>query len=188
MGIKRALAAACIIAVAAVPAEAQLGGAIGVRSVSGDEADAASADRRGFELRAFWDGAFKPALGWRAELAFTQMQYQTPTGLESRKDSESGIEFSTVARADALNGALSGAYLVLGPLVSLQLKCGTSGGFVECAEGPAQRVGYVAGVGYRTAISERRDILFEVRYLGRPVSGAGADVMALTIGLRQSRR
>lgn len=186
MGIKRAVFATLLCAAVASPVEAQFGGAVGIRSVTGD--DATAADRRGLDVRAFWDGAFKPAFGWRAELAYTQMQYQTPTGLESRKDSESGVEISALARAEAASGALSGTYIVLGPLASFQMKCGTSGGFVECADGPAQRVGVVAGVGYRRALTPKRDLLFELRYLGNPVSGSGGDVMALTIGLQLARR
>lgn len=188
MGIRRALAVSLVCTALAVPLEAQLGGAVGVRSTTGDDAGAASAERRGFELRAFWDGAFKPALGWRAELAFTQMQYQTPTGLASRKDSESGLELAVLARAEARRGAMSGTYALLGPLASLRGKCGTSGGFVDCAEGPSQRVGYVVGVGYKTNITTRRDVMFELRYLGNAVSGAGRDVLALSVGLRMARR
>ena len=188
MGIKRIAFATLVCAALASPLQAQFGGAVGVRSVSGDESDAANSDRRGLEMRAFWEGALRPTLRWRAELAFSQMQYQRDIGIDVRQVSENGVELSALASAEAANGALAGTYIVAGPLASARLNCGASGGFVDCDEGPAQRIGYVVGVGYRTAITPRRDLLFEVRYLGNPVSGAGGDILALTIGLQLARR
>lgn len=184
MGIKHALVASMLVA---TPALAQVGGAFGLRGVTGTEADAANTDRRGFDLRALFEGG-APAFGWRVEAAFTQMQYQKDIGIDVRKVSENGMEFSAAARAAVLNGALSGAYLLAGPVASVRLNCGASGGFVDCDEGAAQKLGYVFGLGYRNAITPRRDVLFELRYVGNPVSGAGNDVVVLSIGLQLARR
>lgn len=184
MGIKHALVASMLVA---TPALAQFGGAVGLRGVSGTEADAANSDRRGVDVRAFFDGG-SPAFGWRAEAAFTQMQYQRDIGIDVRKVSENGLEFSALARAAILDGALAGWYAIAGPLASARINCGASGGFVDCDEGAAQKLGYVLGLGYRNAITTRRDLVIEVRYLGNPVSGAGNDVVMLSIGLQIVRR
>jgi hypothetical protein len=188
MGIKRVLLASLVIAGTATPAFAQLGAAFGVRSVSFGENNSEQADRSGYEVRGFIDGVATRRIGWRVELAFTQMQYQHDIGIDVRKVSENGLEFAVLAGAEAANGALTGTYVVAGPLASARLTCGASGGFVDCVEGATQRLGYVLGVGYKTNITPRRYLMFEVRYLGNAVSGAGGGVVALTIGLRVARR
>ena len=101
------------------------GGAVGVRSVAGNEAVAANSDRSGFELRAFWEGVITPTWSWRAEVAGTQMQFRRDDGTQRFAVSENGIEVSAAARASFGGGSLSGLYGLAGPVYSLRVLCGT---------------------------------------------------------------
>lgn len=169
-------------------AVAQFGASVGLRSANGEETDAANSQRRGFELRVHYDGAFTPTWGWRAEVSGVQMQYQRDIpGLDRRVVSENGFEVAALGRGLIRNGALSGLYGVAGPVGSHRANCGRSGGFTNCSETPGQQLGYVLGVGFATAASQRRDWVFEVRYSDRVVSGAGASLLTLGVGVRGRR-
>lgn len=188
--IMRALVLALALsALTAAPAAAQWGAALGVRSVSGTETVAANSNRRGFELRAFWDGDITPRLGWRADVAGIQMQYQRDDGTQRFPVSENSIEISAAARAEVRNGSLSGLYALAGPAYSVRVLCGTSGSFspnglVACDEGKTRTLGYQVGLGFASGASARRELLFEARLVDGVVAGAGNPLVALSIGLR----
>lgn len=169
-------------------ASAQLGVSLGLKSVNGEETDVANSNRRGLELRALYDGHFSSRWGWRAELAGVQMTYQRDLpGLDRRQVSENGLEGALLFTGTARNGAFSGLYAVGGPVASYRINCGASGGFVDCDETPDQQVGYVVGLGFSTAFTEKRELLFEVRFSDNVVAGAGTSVLSLGIGLRNRR-
>ena len=187
--LRAVLPALALSALVAVPASAQFGGAVGVRSVAGNEAVAANSDRSGFELRAFWEGIITPTWGWRAEVAGTQMQFRRDDGTQRFAVSENGIEVSAAARASFGGGSLSGLYGLAGPVYSLRVLCGTSGryspnGRVACDEGEDQELGYQLGLGFASRVARSREMLFELRYIDGVVAGAGNPVVALSIGLR----
>lgn len=184
--MKSILAAAVLFIPAA--ASAQFGATIGLKSVSGEETDVANSNRRGLELRALYDGHFSSRWGWRAELAGVQMTYQRDIpGLDRRQVSENGLEGALLLTGAARNGAFSGLYALGGPVASYRINCGASGGFVDCDQTPGQQVGYVVGLGFSTGVTERRELLFEVRFSDRVVAGAGTSVVTLGLGLRQRR-
>jgi len=187
--LRSVLPALALSALVAVPASAQFGGAVGVRSVAGNEAVAANSDRGGFELRAFWDGVITPTWGWRAEVAGSQMQFQRDDGAQRFAVSENGIEVAAAARASFGGGSLSGLYGVAGPVYSWRVVCGTSGRFspngrVACDEGEEQKLGYQFGLGFASRVARSRELLFEARYLGGVVAGAGNPIVALSVGMR----
>jgi hypothetical protein len=179
----RPLIAALILATPA-PALAQFGASFHLRSVSAEETDSANANRRGYEFRAHYDGHIGRGFGWRADVAAIQMQYQRDDGTLRRQISENGAELALLGTAEAQNGALTGLYALGGPVASWRVNCGQLGGFVDCDATPSQLVGYTVGVGYRSPISPRRELLFEVKFADRLVGGAGAPIVSLGIGLR----
>ena len=183
--VARVGALALLLAPAALPAQAGL--TFALRSVSGEETATANADRRGFEFRALYDGAFRQSAtwGWRAEFSGVQMQYQKEiTPGDRTQVSENGVEFGLGLRGELQSGALTGVYGVAGPVASWRLKCGVSGGTVDCDPTAAQRVGVGIGLGYHTPISARRDVLFELRLIDGVVAGAGSPVVTFGFGLR----
>ena len=184
--MKSLLAALCLFTPAI--AAAQFGATVGIRSANGEETDLANSDRGGVELRAQYDGRFSRTWGWRAEVAGVQMQYQRDIpGLDRRQVSENGLEAAVLMTGAARDGAFSGLYGFAGPVASYRINCGASGGFVDCDATPGQQVGYTAGLGFGTALTERRELIFEVRFSDRVVSGAGTSVLTLGLGLRNRR-
>jgi hypothetical protein len=178
-------AALLLLLLTPAAARAQFGGSFALRSVSGDETDAANSNRRGYEFRLQYDGAFTPSFGWRADIAAIQMQYQRDIPmLDRRQVSENGAEVALYARADARDGALSGLYGFAGPVGSFRVGCGASGGFVDCDATPGQLVGYAVGLGFASRLSLRRELLFEVKFADRLVGGAGSSVISLGLGIR----
>jgi len=165
----------------------KLGGSLGVRSATEEETPMADSERRGYEAQVFYDRAVTPALGWRLALAGSQLQYQRnqPAG-GPLEVAESSLELGLLARGTARDGAFSGLYALLGPVASYRLSCGVSGAFIACGSTAATGVGYTAGVGFGYAITERRNVVFEVRYADGVVGSGGSPVLNLAIGL-QSR-
>ncbi len=181
---------AFLAALAAVPsvASAQFGASFALRSVSGDETDTANSNRRGYEFRLHYDLGFTPVFALRADVAAIQMQYQRDIPmLDRRQVSENGAEVALLGLAEVPAGALTGVYALGGPVASWRVNCGASGGFVDCDATPSQQVGYALGLGYRSPISERRDLTFEVKYADRLVGGAGAPVVSIGVGIRARR-
>lgn len=183
----RGLALLAIVLAVPATASAQFGMAFGFRDVNGEETDAANSDRRGYELRAFWDRQLNPVFGWRLDLGAVQMQYQREVDALRRQVSESGVEAVFAARASRRSGALAGTYVTAGPLVSARVSCGVLGGFVECDETQSLRAGAALSLGYAQQLTQNRDVLIELRYVLNSVAGVGRPVVALAIGM-QGRR
>jgi hypothetical protein len=193
---RRFLAATRIIPVAlaaltlsASTAQAQLGAAVGYRTMNSEEEFLANSDRRGYEARAIYDVQFSPALGLRLEGAFAQMQFQRDDGSQTFQVSENGFEFVPALRAEAVRGAFTGLYATVGPVASFRAVCGSSSRFasngrVACEEGETYRTGFSAGIGFRYPYSRHRDAMIEARYMGGTVAAAGRQLLALSVGLR----
>jgi hypothetical protein len=162
---------------------AQLGAAVHFRSVNGAQTDAADSERRGLAGRLFYDFTPARAFGWRLDAAFGQTSYDRGTLYVS----ENSVEASALGRLDARDGALTGAYVMAGPVASFRVNCGVSGGYVDCGANPSQQAGYTIGVGYRSPITERRQMVFEVSFSDRVVGSGGAPFVSIGFGL-QSRR
>lgn len=181
--MKRLLAVCAFAALAPLgAAHAQLGAAVHFRSVNGADTDAADpgSERRGFTARAFYDWSRGPAWGWRAEAGFAQTKYERTTLFVS----ENTLEAAAMVQRRAAYGAFTGGYLFAGPVGSFRLNCGVSGGFVDCGNTPKQQLGYTLGAGYRSPITERRDLVFEVRFADRVVGAGGASFVSLGFGLQ----
>jgi hypothetical protein len=177
------------LALSAGTAQAQLGAALGYRSMNSEEEFLANSDRRGLEARAIYDIPFSPAFALRLEGAFAQMQFQRDDGSQTFQVSENGFEIAPALRAEAVRGAFTGLYATLGPVASFRAVCGSSSQFssngrVACDEGETYRTGYSAGLGFRAPFSRHRDLTVEVRYMGGTVAAAGSEMLALSLGLR----
>lgn len=181
--------AAVGLALAPALAAAQVGGTLGVRVPSGTERDANDSDRTGIEARLTYDRDLTPALGWRAELAYNQMQYQRTADTLRFRVSENGFELGLSLRGELRQGAFSGVYGMVGPIASFRALCGSSGRFdqngrVVCDAGETSLFGVAAGLGYRWQSSQRRDMSFEVRYLSNVTAAQGGNLLAVSIGVR----
>lgn len=185
--MKHFVIALALFAPAAAQAQfgGKLGGSIGVRSATREETPFADSERRGYEAQLFYDRAITPALGWRVVLAGAQLQYQRnrPSGPPADV-SESSAELSVLGRAIARDGALSGLYAVAGPVASLRLSCGIGGGFIPCGSTADRGLGYTVGAGFASAITERRNVVFELRFADNVVGSGGSPVLNLAIGLQ----
>lgn len=180
---------AAALALAAVPAQAQWAAALGYRALNGSESDSANYDRRGYEARLMYDYAFTPALAWRGELTYTQMQFDRDEGNGPFQVSENGVELALAGRAEFVDGAFTGIYGYVGPIASYRAVCGVSGsvaptGRVACDGGDVYRTGYQLGGGFRWPYSPHRDIIFELRYVGNVTAAAGRSLLAVSVGLR----
>ena len=183
------LACACLAPmVAPTIAQAQLGATVGLKRVNGQETALANADRHGVELRVHFDGQLTTRVGWRAELAGVQMQYQRDIpGLDRRQVSENGVEVPlllTVAPSVDRSGRLT---IVGGAAPSWRLNCGASGGFVACDQTPSARVGVIVGLDFATPMAGRREFVLDVRHSSGVVAGAGASVLTIGVGVRTRR-
>lgn len=185
--MKNFVLALALLAPAAAQAQfgGKLGGSLGVRSATEEETPFADSERRGYEAQLFYDRAVTPALSWRLTLGGAQLQYQRnqPSG-GPLAVSESSVELGVLGRAFARDGALSGLYAVAGPVASFRLSCGVSGAFIACGSTADRGVGYTLGAGFVSAISERRNVVFEVRYADGVVGSGGSPVLNLAIGLQ----
>ncbi len=190
----RLRAALCIGAIVAglapVGAQAQIGGAFGIRTATGTESNAANSARTGYEGRLTYDREFTARLGWRAELGYNQMQFQRTDDTLRFQVSENGFELLLQARVELRDGALSGVYAAAGPVASFRALCGSSGRFdsngrVVCNEGETFLAGYAITTGYRWTSSERREMSLEVRYLGNVTAAQGGSLLAISIGVRR---
>ncbi len=171
-------------------AQAQVGVAVGYRTVSGAESNAANSERSGYEGRLIYDHDFTPLLGLRAEVGYNQMQFQRTDDTLRFQVSENGFEVLLQGRVEVRDGALSGVYGAAGPVASFRALCGSSGRFdsngrVACDEGETFLAGYVLTAGYRWASSEQREMSFEVRYLGNVTAAQGGNLLALSVGVRR---
>lgn len=180
---------AAALALAAVPAQAQWAAALGYRALNGTESDTANYDRRGYEARVMYDYALTPALAWRGELTYTQMQFDRDEGNGPFQVSENGLELALAGRAEFVDGAFTGIYGYVGPIASYRAVCGVSGsvaptGRVACDGGDVYRTGYQLGGGFRWPYSPNRDIIFELRYVGNVTAAAGRSLLAVSVGLR----
>lgn len=184
-----ATAVATALCLCASRADAQIGAAIGIRSVLGDETVASSSERRGLDLRVHFDRDVTPVLGWRAEITGVQMQFRRDEDTRRFLVTENGIEASASIRASARDGSLSGTYVLAGPTMSWRGLCGADGyassnGRVPCDPGESRSVGYHLGLGYANQISAKRFVVFELRLMDRVVAGHGNPLAALSIGVR----
>lgn len=171
------------------PAHAQLGAALGVRSLTGDETSAGNADRRGVEGRLQYGRDPWGAFGWQAELIGAQMRFQRDEGMDSYKVSENHLEVATLLRARLTSGPLAGGYALAGPVGGFRVHCGASGqNSTACDAGDDAGTGVVLGVGYRTGLTPRRDLTVEIRYYDGVVAGAGAPILSLGVGLVVAQR
>ena len=173
-------------------AHAQFGVAAGFRTVSGAESNAANSERSGYEGRLIYDREFTQRFGWRAEIGYNQMQFQRTDDTLRFQVSENGFELLLQGRLEVRDGALTGIYAAAGPVASFRALCGSSGRFdsngrVACDEGEKFLAGYAMTAGYRWASSERREMSFEVRYLGNVTAAQGGNLLAISIGVRQRR-
>lgn len=174
-------------------AAAQFGGALGVRVPTGAESNARNSERTGYEARLTYDREITAALGWRAEIAYNQMQYQRDADTLRFKVSENGFEIGASLRGELRQGAFTGVYGMAGPLASFRALCGSSGRFdqngrVVCDEGETALIGYALGVGYRWQSSQMRDMSFEVRYLDNVTAAQGGSLLTVAIGIRRRTR
>lgn len=187
--MRRAITLAAAMALACpASVQAQIGALLGVRTVSGRDADPSIGQRSGFEFRAIWDADLNArAWSWRAELAGAQVKYQADYNGDRVQVSENSVELAGLFRLERQRGALSGAYLLAGPVLSARLTCGVLGGFVDCADDVSQAFGATGGAGYGVQISPRRSLLFEVRIAKGIVGAAGNPTVTLAIGLRADR-
>ncbi len=179
------------LALALTPAlaAAQFGGAIGVRVPTGPEANARNSERSGYEARLTYDREITASLGWRAEIAYDQMQYQRDADTVRFKVSENGFEIGASLRGELRQGAFTGVYGMAGPLASFRALCGSSGRFdqngrVVCDEGETSLIGYALGVGYRWPSSQTREMSFEVRYLDNVTAAQGGSLLTVSLGIR----
>ena len=182
---------AFLILALAVPqnAQAQLGGSFGFRSLTGDETVNANSERRGYEARLFYGRDAWGNLGWRAEFAGSQMQYQRDDGGGRFQVSENSLELSALLKARPSGGVLHGVYAVAGPTMSWRGVCGSFGqNTTACDEGDKSSLGYALGVGFQSPLTPRRDYTLEVRYYDGVVAGAGSPMLSLSFGLVVARR
>lgn len=183
------LAALTLLCAAALPAQAQLGWAVGIRSADRDPDNDASGDRRGYEARVMYDREFSERFGWRVELGYNQMQFQRTDGALRFQVSENGFEVGVLGRFEQRQGALTGLYAAAGPVLSFRAACGASGRFdsngrVACDEGETFLTGVGGGLGYRWPASDRTDVTFEARYLRNVTAAQGRELVAFSIGIR----
>lgn len=171
------------------PAHAQLGAAIGFRSLTAQEDSPLNTDRRGVEGRLQYGRDPWGAFGWQAELIGSQMRFQRDDGLSRYKVSENNLEVAALLRARVTSGALTGGYALGGPITSFRVHCGASGQTTTwCDAGDDTGTGYVLGVGYQSGFTPRRDLTFEIRYYDGLVAGAGSPILTLSLGLVLARR
>lgn len=176
-------------AILALPAQAQLGAALGFRSLTSEESTAGNTDRRGVEGRLQYGRDPWGAFGWQAELIGSQMRFQRDDGLSRYKVSENHVEVAALLRARVTSGALTGGYALGGPITSFRVHCGASGQTTTwCDAGDDTGTGYVLGVGYQSGFTPRRDLTFEIRYYDGIVAGAGSPILTLSLGLVLARR
>lgn len=188
-GVGRLVLLAAALALTAAPAQAQWAAALGYRALNGAESDTANYDRRGYEARLMFDRALTPAFAWRAELTYTQMQFDRDEGDGPFQVAENGVELAFAGRAEFVDGAFTGIYGYVGPIASYRAVCGVSGsvaptGRVACDGNETYRTGYQLGGGFRWPYSPNRDIIFELRYVGNVTAAAGRSLLAVSVGLR----
>ena len=175
----------------AAPADAQFGGAAGLRSASNGGSER-NGTRTGVELRGFYDRAIYSRWGLRAELGFNQMAYQRQDPKERYRVNENGFEVGLQARVPF---ALAGAslYALGGPVASFRSACGVDStldpnGRVPCGDGETSQIGWGAGLGVRGHLPDPSlRWVAEARVLGRVTSGVGGTVLALSVGIQRSR-
>ena len=172
-------------------ADAQLGGAAGLRSAS-NEGSERNGTRTGVELRGFYDRARSTRVGLRAEFGYNQMAYQREDPTERYRVNENGFELALQARVPfALAG--TSLYALGGPVASFRSACGVDSfddpnGRVPCGEGATSQVGWGAGLGVRGQLPDPSlRWVAEARVLGGVTSGVGGTVLALSIGIQRSR-
>ena len=172
-------------------ADAQLGGAAGLRSASNGGSER-NGTRTGVELRGFYDRARSTRVGLRAEFGYNQMAYQRQDPTERYRVNENGFELALQARVPfALAG--TSLYALAGPVASFRAACGVDSfddpnGRVPCGEGATSQVGWGAGLGVRGQLPDPSlRWVAEARVLGGVTSGVGGTVLALSIGIQRSR-
>ena len=175
---------------ASVTADAQIGGAIGFRSATGVESNSANSERKGYEARLTYDREFSTRFGWRAELGYTQMQFQRTEAPVRFQVAENGFEILAQGRIEIRDGAFRGVYGAAGPVASFRALCGSSGSFdqngrVVCDEGDTFLAGYALTTGYRWSSSEQREMSLEVRFLDGVTAAQGGSLLAISVGVRQ---
>ena len=177
-------AALIALSLTAAPAQAQLGAAIGFRSLTSEENSTMNTDRRGVEGRLQYGRDPWGAFGWQAEAIGSQMRFQRDDGLSRYKVSENHVEVAALLRARVTAGALTGGYALGGPITSVRVHCGASGqNTTWCDAGDDTGTGYVLGVGYQSPLTPRRDLRFEIRYYDGVIAGAGSPILTLGLGL-----
>lgn len=170
-------------------AQAQLGAALGFRSLTQEETTVGNSDRRGVEGRLQYGRDPWDAFGWQAELIGAQMRFQRDDGLSRYTVSENHVEVAALLRARVTNGALTGGYAIGGPITSVRVHCGASGqNTTWCDAGDDTGTGYVLGLGFQSPLTPRRDLTFELRYYDGVVAGVGSPILTLSLGLVVAQR
>ena len=165
----------------------QFGGAVEWRTQVGTVAD--SADRRtGLALRFVADGGWMPYLGWRAEGAYIQAQYERRIEGGTVPLNESGYEIAGFVRAGRLTAGKWVPYAMGGSILSLRGTCSLDNGFsydseVRCEDATTIRVGWGAGAGvrYRGGMAGW-DFFMETRFISGVTSASGGKLFAISFG------
>jgi hypothetical protein len=165
----------------------RFGGAIEWRTQVGTVAD--SADRRtALALRILADGTLMPGLGWRAEGAYVQAQYDLTVETDKIPLTENGYELAGFLRLGRENGMKWLPYAVGGSILSLRGSCTLDNGFsydseVRCADATTIRVGWAAGAGvrFRGGLAGW-DWFVESRMLGNVTSARGGQLFTIAFG------
>ncbi|MEY4609483.1 MAG: hypothetical protein RL625_1700 [Gemmatimonadota bacterium] len=174
-----------------IPAQAQIGGAAGLRSAANGGSEQNGA-RTGVELRGFYDRAMSARWGLRAELGYNQMSYQREDPTERYRVNENGFEVGVQARVPFTFAGTS-LYALGGPIASFRSACGVDSfddpnGRVPCGEGETSLVGWGAGLGVRGQLPDPSlRWVAEARVLGQVTSGVGGTILALSVGIQRSR-
>ena len=192
MGIRplQRLAIVALFTIAST-AQAQLGGAVGVRIITNTTESTRNTQRKGYEARVYYDRDLRERLGLRGELAYVQMQYRRDVDTATFQVSENGLEAGLYLRAESFDGWTAGGYLTAGVVASSRFFCGAVGiwgphGRVACDENEAFMPGAVLGIGTRWP-GAANDFTFDVRWMQHTVAAGGGGLLSLSFGVRRRK-
>jgi hypothetical protein len=183
---------ACATLVTPRSADAQFGGAVGVRIITSTTESTSNTERRGYEARIYYDKDLTQLFGLRGELSYVQMQFKRDVDTANFQVAENGFETGLYARREFHDGWLTGTYLTGGVVGSFRFFCGSVGiwgphGRVACDEGENFLPGGVIGVGTRWP-GNVNDFSFDVRYMQHTVAAGGGGLITLSLGVRGRQR
>jgi hypothetical protein len=183
------LAIAALLAVAPRSLDAQLGGAVGVRVITGTTESTRNTERRGYEARVYYDRDLTPRLGLRGEFNYVQMQFKRDVDTATFQVAENGFEVGAYLRHEILDGFAAGSYLTGGVVGSAKFFCGSVGiwaphGRVACDEGDHFLPGAVLGAGFRWP-GNTSDFTFDLRWMQHTVAAGGGSLVSMSFGMRR---